>query len=486
MTRISLKSPISSSFDFTQKRRIWAAPTAPYTQSLEVPSTSYHDTRTKGSCNLVYDDRTIIALYLSMSSNNLSIMAAAAAAAASSSLSPSCLLAASSTSSSLLPGSTSTSSPKLLVLPPKLTASISPLQWNGTDYLVDGITRKDIHAHDVLSGRGGASNNHPGNEAFRQLVNKVKFDYLQCPKREKPLLAMRIVQAVRAQSPPGRFLQHDKLTDTWKDVGDTKAREKTSQALREGAPIIRDLVHKPSPSNLPNVLKQVKKEERKHEPTKKSDYVVSLPSTHSSGIPPSGLSPLSVETATKPDPSCLTFPNHPQMEEHRHPASTLSIEATRPNFYPQHSVESRRIVSGDFPAAARNELPPVPFEIVRGLLLGHIDPVTVATSILSREEAAIVAYRHHLNARPTRMFPTAAQTEIIHGKKHSLEGPASGEPMVRDQTTSIESLELARIPSTSSTDHSEPKERTIKSPKQQTSQRRAPFKKRRLIVDNMS
>eukprot|EP00577_Skeletonema_sp_RCC1716_P022305 CAMPEP_0113386662 /NCGR_PEP_ID=MMETSP0013_2-20120614/8131_1 /TAXON_ID=2843 ORGANISM="Skeletonema costatum, Strain 1716" /NCGR_SAMPLE_ID=MMETSP0013_2 /ASSEMBLY_ACC=CAM_ASM_000158 /LENGTH=221 /DNA_ID=CAMNT_0000269523 /DNA_START=16 /DNA_END=678 /DNA_ORIENTATION=+ /assembly_acc=CAM_ASM_000158 len=221
-----------------------------------------------------------------MSSNNLSIMAAAAAAAASSSLSPSCLLAASSTSSSLLPGSTSTSSPKLLVLPPKLTASISPLQWNGTDYLVDGITRKDIHAHDVLSGRGGASNNHPGNEAFRQLVNKVKFDYLQCPKREKPLLAMRIVQAVRAQSPPGRFLQHDKLTDTWKDVGDTKAREKTSQALREGAPIIRDLVHKPSPSNLPNVLKQVKKEDRKNEPTKKSDYVVSLPSTHSSGIPP--------------------------------------------------------------------------------------------------------------------------------------------------------------------------------------------------------
>mmetsp|Transcript_5494 Transcript_5494/g.7686 ORF Transcript_5494/g.7686 Transcript_5494/m.7686 type:complete len:420 (+) Transcript_5494:60-1319(+) len=418
-----------------------------------------------------------------MSSNNLSIMAAAAAAAASSSLSPSCLLAASSTSSSLLPGSTSTSSPKLLVLPPKLTASISPLQWNGTDYLVDGITRKDIHAHDVLSGRGGASNNHPGNEAFRQLVNKVKFDYLQCPKREKPLLAMRIVQAVRAQSPPGRFLQHDKLTDTWKDVGDTKAREKTSQALREGAPIIRDLVHKPSPSNLPNVLKQVKKEDRKNEPTKKSDYVVSLPSTHSSGIPPSGLSPLSVETASKPDPSCLTFPNHPQMEEHRHPASTLSIEATRPNFYPQYSVESRRIVSGDFSAAARNELPPVPFEIVRGLLLGHIDPVTVATSILSREEAAIVAYRHHLNARPTRMLPTAAQTEIIHGKKHLLEGPASGEPMVRDQTTSIESLELARIPSTSSTDHSEPKERTIKSPKQQTSQRRAPLKKRRLIVD---
>ncbi len=421
------------------------------------------------------------------SNNNLDIIAAAAAAAAAS---------VSTTPSSLLQSSTtSTSYPKPLVLPPQLAAPSGPLQWNGADYAISGISKYDIHIHDVLSGRGGASNNHPGNEAFRQLVNKVKVDYLQCPKREKPLLAMRIVQAVRAQSPPGRFLQHDKLTDTWKDVGDTKAREKTSQALREGAPIIRDMAHKPSPSTLPSVLKQVKKDERKSEPIKKSDGTVShnvaysstIPK-HSSGTPSTGMSPISVESAIKPHPSCLTFPTHPQMEEHRipahHPVSAFSAEAQRPKFYPQLSVDSR-IVSGDFSAAvARNEPPPVPFEIVRGLLLGHIDPVMAAASILSREEAAMVAYRHQPKAPSNRMLPTAAPTEIIHGKKHLLEDPASEDkPMDRDQTSSIESLELARISSSSSSEQSESKEeRAVKSPKQQTSQRRAPFKKRRIVV----
>ncbi len=377
------------------------------------------------------------------------------------------------------------------MLPSQLASSSGPLQWKGTDYAINGIGKYDIHIHDVLSGRGGASNNHPGNEAFRQLVNKVKVDYLQCPKREKPLLAMRIVQAVRQQSPPGRFLQHDKVSDTWRDVGDTKAREKTSQALREGAPIIRDLAHKPSPSNLPSVLKQVKKEERKSESIKKSDcdvshnvpYSSTIPKHASGTSPSSGMSPISVESAIKPHPSCLTFPTHPQMGEHRIPA--YHPEAQMPNFYPQHPVDSR-LVSGDFSAAAaRNEPPPVPFEIVRGLLLGHIDPVMAAASILSREEAAIVAYRHQPNA-PSNRLPMAAPTKI-GGKKHSIEDHESKDkPMEdRDQTSSIESLELARISSSSSYEHSEPKERErdVKSPKQQKSQRRAPFKKRRIVVD---
>ena len=417
----------------------------------------------------------ILLSIMSSNNNNLSNLAAAAAAVS--------VVSSQSASSSLVPTSTSTSFHKPLVLPQKHAASIGPLQWNGANYVMDGITREDIHDHDVLSGRGGASNNHPGNEAFRQLVNKVKVDYLQCPKREKPLLAMRIVQAVRAQSPPGRFLQHDKSTDTWKDVGDTKAREKTSQALREGAPIIRDMVHKPAPSTLPAVLKQVKKEERKREPTKKSDCTFShnvvhssnsnLPSKHSSGTPPSsGMSPLSVESVIKPYPSCMNFPTHHQTEEHRINAHHPTFK-TQCFYHPQHSVDSR--IAREVSAAVRNEPPPVPFEIVRGLLLGHIDPVTVAANILSREEAAIVAYRHQLNARPL--------TEIIHEKKHLLEAPASAKPMDRDQTGSIESLELARIPSSSSSDQSEPKERLVKSPKQQKSQRRAPLKKRRIVVE---
>ena len=44
---------------------------------------------------------------------------------------------------------------------------------------------------------------------------------------------MDIVRRWRDQNPPGRFLAKDPATDLWREVGDEKARDKTSQALRE-------------------------------------------------------------------------------------------------------------------------------------------------------------------------------------------------------------------------------------------------------------
>lgn len=99
---------------------------------------------------------------------------------------------------------------------------------------VSGVSAVFIHFNVAVCGRGGGSNNHPGNESFRELVNEVKLPYVNCPKREKPLIARRIVEAVRNQTPPGRFLSKDSKTALWNDIGDGKAREKTSQALREG------------------------------------------------------------------------------------------------------------------------------------------------------------------------------------------------------------------------------------------------------------
>ena len=96
-----------------------------------------------------------------------------------------------------------------------------------------------IHPNDVLCGRGGGTNNHAGNEKFRDLVNQQKVAYLHSSKRDKPYVSRGIVRAVRAQNPPGRFLQKNEKTGFWYDIGDQKAREKTSQALREGAPEIR-------------------------------------------------------------------------------------------------------------------------------------------------------------------------------------------------------------------------------------------------------
>jgi hypothetical protein len=64
---------------------------------------------------------------------------------------------------------------------------------------------------------------------------------LKAKKKDKPAVAATIVQIIREKN--GRFLKRiDKVGSgqvLWIDIGDEKAKEKTCQALREGAPEIR-------------------------------------------------------------------------------------------------------------------------------------------------------------------------------------------------------------------------------------------------------
>ena len=71
------------------------------------------------------------------------------------------------------------------------------------------------------------------------MVEDRKLDYVNSKRLDKPLVALDIIRQWREQEPPGRFLKLDEDTGLWTDVGDKKAREKTSQALREKAPLIR-------------------------------------------------------------------------------------------------------------------------------------------------------------------------------------------------------------------------------------------------------
>lgn len=83
------------------------------------------------------------------------------------------------------------------------------------------------------------TNHHDGNKRYRTMVEKRKVDYVNSKRLDKPLVALDIIREWRNQKPPGRFLKLDEKTDLWFDVGDKKAREKTSQALREKAPLLR-------------------------------------------------------------------------------------------------------------------------------------------------------------------------------------------------------------------------------------------------------
>ena len=119
-------------------------------------------------------------------------------------------------------------------------AIVTPGSSSKGDESPDRVWVKEPHDNDVLCGRGGSINSHPGNERFRQLVEKRKRVYLTARfKREKRLIANSILSEIRTIDPPGRFLTRDTKTGTWYDIGDEKARDKTSQALRENAPSIR-------------------------------------------------------------------------------------------------------------------------------------------------------------------------------------------------------------------------------------------------------
>lgn len=94
--------------------------------------------------------------------------------------------------------------------------------------------------NDVLSGRGGGTNVHPGNRTFRDLINTHRKEYLKAKKNDKPAISRAIVKIIRDAG--GRFLRKDNKANLWFEIGDTLAREKTSQALRQRAPEMRRLM----------------------------------------------------------------------------------------------------------------------------------------------------------------------------------------------------------------------------------------------------
>lgn len=84
---------------------------------------------------------------------------------------------------------------------------------------------------DIMNGRGGITNHHPGNQRYRRVVSLLKQFYTTCSSGEKGRISQAIVASIREQN--GRFLESNPGKGTWYDIGDEKAIEKTSQCLRE-------------------------------------------------------------------------------------------------------------------------------------------------------------------------------------------------------------------------------------------------------------
>lgn len=84
---------------------------------------------------------------------------------------------------------------------------------------------------DVVCGRGGLANKHPGNRMLRRICceNKVLYQSSMNPTH-KQCLILSILMAIQQHG--GRFVARTK-DGRWEVISDKKAKEKTAQLLRE-------------------------------------------------------------------------------------------------------------------------------------------------------------------------------------------------------------------------------------------------------------
>ena len=91
---------------------------------------------------------------------------------------------------------------------------------------------------DVLLGRGGRSNHHPGNKVYRERVLELQAKYKTLSRDQKTAMSTSVVDWIQTKC-GGNFLQFDAALGgnsqdgPWYVVLDKTARSKVSQALRE-------------------------------------------------------------------------------------------------------------------------------------------------------------------------------------------------------------------------------------------------------------
>jgi hypothetical protein len=94
---------------------------------------------------------------------------------------------------------------------------------------------------DVLSGRGGSVNKHFGNIYFREIVKGRKVEYNRAKKDRKTEICREVMERVSEKG--GTFLVKENENSSsafWTEQSDDRTMAKVSQALREGAPKIRE------------------------------------------------------------------------------------------------------------------------------------------------------------------------------------------------------------------------------------------------------
>lgn len=100
-------------------------------------------------------------------------------------------------------------------------------------------SKRDLRTLDIVCGRGAPTNFHYGNQVFRELVEDHQTSYLCAKRSDKPHIAMKLLDLVKATG--GRFVRRQRTAEglIWQEINDKGAYEKICQALRDGAPDLR-------------------------------------------------------------------------------------------------------------------------------------------------------------------------------------------------------------------------------------------------------
>jgi len=117
--------------------------------------------------------------------------------------------------------------------------SIDPKPPKPVEQVQEELPEGFVHLRDkdIVCGRGAPTMLHPGNQAYRALIQKHETDYLWAKRSDKPVIAMQIMEALKREDV--RFVRKEGNSRGWVILEESKIYEKVCQSLREGAPELR-------------------------------------------------------------------------------------------------------------------------------------------------------------------------------------------------------------------------------------------------------
>lgn len=96
-----------------------------------------------------------------------------------------------------------------------------------------------LRDNDVVCGRGAPTLVHPGNQAYRALIQQHETAYLCAKRADKPIIATEVIETLKNRGV--RFVRRERNNKGagWVILDEKKVYEKICQSLREAAPELR-------------------------------------------------------------------------------------------------------------------------------------------------------------------------------------------------------------------------------------------------------